>query len=425
MKHSVALVGFGGFGASHLKTIIKNPMEERYSFDAAVDLYPENAPGYPWLVENKIPIYSSLTEMYKNHAPDYVIISTPVMSHLPMITEAMENGSHVFCEKPIFPRIQDAYTAEKVIKKSGKILSVGFNWSYTKAMTDLKNDIISGVFGAPVRLSGCVIWQRFDRYFSRPWAGKYKLPTGEFVCDSVVSNATSHFLHNILWLLGKTLNSSAMPDSVLASVYRAKDIETFDTAFIKGKISGGEFYFSASHSMDSNTNTPYINYEFENATIKYEPANAPRLTAYLKNGTIKDYSLIDESHTTNNTKKTLYVLDIIDGLAPECCGLDAAIPHLKISNAIFEKCPVNFFPEELKIRIESASGMGLKSFDEGAFIKGLAKDMLSMYENNLMPNETDALWAAESTGLGSLSEYNEFKDINPAYNKVKLPMEEC
>ena len=102
MKHSVAIVGFGGYGARHLKTIIENPMPEKYSLIAAVDLHPENAPDCSWLMENKIPIYGNLTEMYKNHSPDYVIISTPVTTHLTMVIEAMENGSHVFCEKPVF-----------------------------------------------------------------------------------------------------------------------------------------------------------------------------------------------------------------------------------------------------------------------------------------------------------------------------------
>ena len=86
-------------------------------------------------------------------------------------------------------------------------------------------------------------------------------------------------------------------------------------------------------------------------------------------------------------------------------------------NRMFEKCSVNLFPEELKTRMISDFGMGNNKPDEGIFIRGLTDEMLVMYENNLMPHESDVQWAAQSVDLGNLVEYKEFKDKNPAFRR--------
>ena len=51
--------------------------------------------------------------------------------------------------------------------------------------------------------------------------------------DSIVTNAASHYLHNLFFLRGDDLGKAQESETVEAELYRAKAIETFDTCFFK------------------------------------------------------------------------------------------------------------------------------------------------------------------------------------------------
>ena len=86
--------------------------------------------------------------------------------------------------------------------------------------------------------------------------------------DSVASNATAHYLHNMFYVLGDSVEKSAKPVKWLPS-YRANPIENFDTAAIRAKTEEGvEILFLTTHAVNIHP-IPQFCYEFENARVVF------------------------------------------------------------------------------------------------------------------------------------------------------------
>jgi hypothetical protein len=87
--------------------------------------------------------------------------------------------------------------------------------------------------------------------------------------DSPAGNAFSHFLHLPLLILGKDLETAASPIAVSAELYRANEIESFDTCSLRLSLSDGvPLHIVCTHACASALE-PIITIEFEGATIRY------------------------------------------------------------------------------------------------------------------------------------------------------------
>jgi hypothetical protein len=141
-----------------------------------------------------------------------------------------------------------------------------------------------------------ITWPRNSGYYSRnDWAAKVKDNEGNWILDSPINNATAHFLHNMLYVLGPEVDKSATPTDVTAELYRANDIENFDTAALRcNTAEGAEVYFLTSHAVPYNIG-PIADYEFEKATVYYAGMQAPGsgFVARFNDGTVKNYGSPD------------------------------------------------------------------------------------------------------------------------------------
>ena len=192
-----------------------------------------------------------------------VLIASPIHMHREQCILAMQHGAHVLCEKPLAPIVQDALAIRDAAAKYNKKLGVGFQMSFCDPIQNLKKDIRAGLLGAPRSLRSYVSWQRFDSYYNSPWKGRVRDAQGHWILDSILTNATAHYLHNTFFVLGSEQDSAAMPQSLRVELYNGKGIETFDTAFVQGEFAGGsDFFIAVTHSGDRNID-PVLRYEFE------------------------------------------------------------------------------------------------------------------------------------------------------------------
>ena len=118
----IGVIGCGWI-TEYIKPITKNL--ENIKIVAAVDPILEKANR----VASKDHSYTNTEKMYKNENIDAVYIATPNYLHKPMIKQALEEGKHVFCEKPVSTSIEDAREIFKLDKKYPN-LKVGFNYQY-------------------------------------------------------------------------------------------------------------------------------------------------------------------------------------------------------------------------------------------------------------------------------------------------------
>ena len=115
----VMVAGLGNMGRSHALAYHADPRFEIVGLvnRSAVDLPPELA-GYP--------LYSGFDEALAGCDADLVSVATYSDSHAEYAIAAMRAGAHVFVEKPLATKAEDARTVVAVAKETGRKLVVGY-----------------------------------------------------------------------------------------------------------------------------------------------------------------------------------------------------------------------------------------------------------------------------------------------------------
>lgn len=397
-KVRLVLVGLGGYGGQYIIFLREYVDPDTFEFVGVVDPYAKKASEYEWVCNNNIPIYQTLEEFYEKDGADLAIISTPIPLHKEQVIYAMEHGSHVLCEKPIAPLIQDALKMKEAAIKYQKLLGVGFQWSFGKPLLDFKHDILSGVFGRPLSVKALTSWKRYDEYYDiGGWKGHIVDEKGGWILDSVATNAASHYLSNLFFMLGDQMDTALMPEKVVASVYRAKEIQSFDTCFIKGSFNNGcKFYYIATHSGVEEQD-PVFEFEFTNGVVKLsDDKDHQVLRAYFPDGSIKEYGLARSLSVS--ASKVSGMISAIQKQGIVTGTVDSVIPHITVTNAIFDQVDIATFPKELCHRVENPGG---------TFVHGLTEQCRKCYDDMLLPSEEGFSWAVKEKEL-DLVNYTRF-----------------
>lgn len=399
-KIKIIMVGVGGYGASYLDYFESGILNwDMISLEGVVDPYADKSPHFNMLKNKKIPIFNNLSDFYREKDAQLAVISTPISLHRSQCETALSNGSDVLCEKPLVCRLSDWEHIRQAEKSSGKRVGVGFQWSFSPTMLSLKRDILSGLFGKPIRLKTMICWPRDNNYYDdSTWKGRIYDKDGNYVNDSIFANATAHYIHNIFFLMGQSLESSLLPIEAKAELYRAKEIETYDTCFLKGVFPNPaktEFFYAASHACTI-VKSPVFTYEFENATIGFNDndiinANDNSVYARFSDGTEKIYG--NPFTMEEESRKLAAMLDYIANGADIPCGIETVYPHVYMCDAL-AKLPVKNFPDEIKTKN-----------DKGVYCPILDGALVSCYEKTMLPSELKSgsdpafSWAEESKGV--------------------------
>ncbi len=358
-KVSVVLAGIGGYGKLVTDEILNKYKSLNMELRGVCDPFPEGNARLEEIKALGTKVYSDLEQFYSENTADLAVISTPIGFHTQHITTALRNGSNVLCEKPLCADENDIDLIISERDKAKKLVLIGYQWSYSNAINDLKNDISAGVFGKPKNLKTLVIWPRNADYFGRGtgWAGKIKTADGTLVYDSIANNAAAHYLHNMFYVLGGVANVSLSPNSFDATLLRANNIENFDTADIICHFDGFDARFTATHTT-LETFHPSFNYEFENATVLFCNDKAPAddsapgeyvphdIVAYFKDGTVKHYG----DPYGNQMYKFHVALDAVrnNDASLEKCGVETAAVHTRFINTLQHTTEIHNVKPSLK-----------------------------------------------------------------------------
>ena len=321
-KVKVALIGISGYGKLYLDRLLDR-VDERIELVGFVEPYPESCSRLGDIKERNIPVFSSCEELFSFMSVDLTVIVSPIAYHTEQIITALTNGSSVLCEKPLCADESDIERISQAQDISGKFVYVGYQWSYSEAINSLKNDIISGKYGRCISCKSLVLWPRDKKYFSRScgWAGKIRLDNGRAVYDSVLNNATAHYLHNLLFLLGDK-SASVMPAEIDCTLLRVNDIENFDSAKLDMFFEGGTIAtVLASHAINKSFEPSFVMH-FEKGDVYYSAR---------KDGC--SLSVMPEFYTlygkicgyTEDGEETVYGDPFADGFKKLHCAVDAVL----------------------------------------------------------------------------------------------------
>ena len=390
---SIVLIGINGYGSNYLNELLFNK-NESIDINGVVDINAESSEFYDELIKRNISIYRSIESFYEKKTADLSIISTPIHLHKYQACFCMNNNSHVLCEKPITANPDDIQEMERIRDKTGKFLAIGFNWSFINSILELKKDIIDGKFGKPIRVKSMVQWPRNELYYNRSsWAGKKYSSDKSMIFDSVANNATAHFLHNLFYLNGDHIDTSASLDTIEYELYRVNNIETFDTCALHLKSKNNvDIYFYASHATRDVSN-PCFELEFENATIKYSPDKGyENITVLFKDGSQESY--MNPEAKSHLTKLYVCIEAILTNNYRIPCGIEASTPHVLCIEALHSSISkVNLFPKNLIHYSEE---------NKQYWVNNLDKDLEYCYSHWILPNESDVRWSSKNNMVNNV-----------------------
>ncbi len=144
-KVKIGIIGCGWIAESHIESYRNLPDVDVV---ACADIVPGKAEAFCKKYNLEVPCYESghaLLEAEKEL--DGVSICTYNTQHAPCAIDALEHGVNVMLEKPFTVTLEEAIEVMKVEKKTGKILTIGYQPRMSENIQMIKRIIESGELG--------------------------------------------------------------------------------------------------------------------------------------------------------------------------------------------------------------------------------------------------------------------------------------
>jgi len=205
-----AVIGVGHWGRNHVRVLSEI---EKAELMAICDLNEERARELGKIYG--VPYFTKPEELMKNERIDALIICTSPSSLASVAKMGLEKGKHVFVEKPMAIRSQDALELVRLAEREELNLMVGFIERFNPAVKCLKELLSRGKLGRIASLTS----KRLSA-----WPGRFNI--------DVVMDLAVHDIDMSRYLLEEE------PEVVYARVGRLKLKSLNDFAFITLSFSG-------------------------------------------------------------------------------------------------------------------------------------------------------------------------------------------
>ena len=252
-KVRLGVIGIGNMGTEHCRNILAGKCPE-IELAAVADIRPERT---EWAKKNlpaDVRVYDSGRELIRDRQCDAVLVAVPHYLHEQMTVQALSNGLHVMCEKPISVEAAAAKRMIRAAETSGKTLALMFNQRTNSLYRAIKKILASGELGEIKRVNWIVTdWYRTQKYYdSGSWRATWAGEGG-----GVLLNQCPHQIDLLIWLCG-------MPKTVQAHCHEGKwhhiEVEDDVTAYMEF-MNGATGVFTASTGDLPGTNRLEIDCE--------------------------------------------------------------------------------------------------------------------------------------------------------------------
>ncbi len=143
-KLRIGIIGTGGIADSHLKSYLA---QEDVQVVAGADIVPGKAEKFFTSYEVEAKTFENYKEMIDTMELDAVSVCTYNTTHAECAIYALEHGVNVLLEKPMTVTLEEAIEVCRAEKKSGKVLSIGFQPRMDANMKMIKKIVQSGELG--------------------------------------------------------------------------------------------------------------------------------------------------------------------------------------------------------------------------------------------------------------------------------------
>ncbi|WP_338652527.1 Gfo/Idh/MocA family oxidoreductase [Sporosarcina psychrophila] len=305
----IGIIGSGGIAVSHAKAY-------QAMADVQIVGVADVVPGKAQEFINNLAIEDA--QAFENHKQmldldiDGVSICTPNIFHHMTSIDALQAGKHVLVEKPLAVTLDQGIEMVQVAKKTGKMLSVGFQPRYDPNMQKVTNIVQSGQLG--------------DIYYVEVGGGRRRgMPGGTFINKALAGVGAMGDIGT--YSLDLALNALGHPKPLTVSAYTSNhfgknpiyhpeadkfEVEDFGVAMIR--LEGGMVLnFKISWAMHMDTLGPTI-FLGKDAGLKLMPAGSGPWSGVWDGGigSISMFHDVDSHQTETAIPLQVHDINIFD-----------------------------------------------------------------------------------------------------------------
>ncbi|MGN6676069.1 MAG: Gfo/Idh/MocA family protein [Thermomicrobiales bacterium] len=328
-----------------------------------------------------------------------VWLPVPIELHRPFTEQALAAGKTVMCEKPVVGSVDDLALLRAARDRAGLPLAVGFQDMYDPATHIVKQRLLAGALGTIQSATLLACWPRGRKYFTRnAWAGRLRR-NDTWVLDSPLSNALSHYVNLLLFWLGATPAAPATPVSVAAELYRANDIENFDTCSLRVQLAGGATMLVLLTHACQETINPLITITGDGGTL--ETVHQQHVTLRDRQGQVSEEILLSTQLRPEMVRRFAgRVRGVLDDSA--IATLEEAEAHLIVVNGTAEAAPVQPFPAGVVTTVSGRDGDTIRA------VPGIEQVFTACARQGQLPSESGLVAWSVPPGQRDLSGYHHF-----------------
>ena len=144
-KLRIGIIGTGGIAGAHMRSYLQL---DNVEVIAGCDIIPDKAKAFFERFEQPQALsFDSTEEMLSKVELDAVSVCTYNQTHAICTVAALDAGCHVLLEKPLCVTMAQAMEILRAEKRSGKIVTVGFQPRYDPNSLKIKEIVQSGELG--------------------------------------------------------------------------------------------------------------------------------------------------------------------------------------------------------------------------------------------------------------------------------------
>jgi predicted dehydrogenase/nucleoside-diphosphate-sugar epimerase len=214
-KLSIALIGCGKMGIHHVNIINKL---NNARLVAVVDpkISKEDIPEINW---DEVSLFNDVNSLYKSSKPDVVHIVTPPHTHFDMAKVVLQNGSHIYVEKPFAFNYNEAKEIIEIALQKGLSVCPGHQLLLQKPTLLLKENL---------HLIGKLV--QIESYFSFRVARKSITPHDQII------DIMPHPVYTLVEFMNSAINNNSQQIEIKGMNADANG--ELQSLFSKGKIKG-------------------------------------------------------------------------------------------------------------------------------------------------------------------------------------------
>ena len=146
-KKRIAIVGTGGRAISMWSKEVLDDYSDKVEFVGLCDINPGRVEYFKKATGFNCPTFTDFEKMMKEVKPDTLIVTTVDATHHEYIIRGMELGANIITEKPMTTDEKKCEAILEAEKKTGKKVTVTFNYRYSPHRAKIYELLRSGAIG--------------------------------------------------------------------------------------------------------------------------------------------------------------------------------------------------------------------------------------------------------------------------------------